>query len=52
MLRAGKDYGNTYWSSVSSTSLKLFCALAVESGEEPEVLDVQTAYLEAEEGTR
>jgi len=49
MLRAGKDYGNTYWSSVSSTSLKLFCALAVESGEEPEVLDVQTAYLEAEE---
>ena len=49
MLRAKKDYGNTYWASVSSPTLKLFCAIAVETGEQPEVIDVQTAYLEAEE---
>ena len=49
MLRAKKDYGNTYWASVSSSTLKLFCAIAVETGEQPEVIDVQTAYLEADE---
>ena len=29
--------------------MKLFCAIAVETGEQPEVIDVQTAYLEADE---
>ena len=48
MLPEG-SVGNTYWCSASSTSLKLFCAIAVETGQQPEVIDVQTAYLEATE---
>ena len=48
-LRAGVDYGNSYWSSASSTTLKIFCAIAAESGHQPETIDVSTAYLEAQE---
>ena len=48
-LRAGVDYGNSYWSSASSTTLKIFCAIAAESGHQPGTIDVSTAYLEAQE---
>ena len=33
----------------TSTTLKTFCAIAAETGQQPEVIDVQTAYLEAPE---
>jgi hypothetical protein len=45
-LRAGVDYGNSYWSSASSTTLKIFCAIAAEPGHQPKTIDVSTAYLE------
>ena len=48
-LRAGVDYGNSYWSSASSTTLKIFCAIAAEAGQQPETVDVSAAYLEAPE---
>ena len=43
------QHGTTYWSSASSTTLKIFCAIAAETGCEPQVLDVNTAYLNAPE---
>ena len=49
MLTEGLDFGATYWSSASSTTIKLFIAMATEAGIEPNVIDVNTAYLEAQE---
>ena len=43
------QHGVTYWSSASSTALKIFCAIAAGTGCEPQVLDVNTAYLNAPE---
>ena len=43
------QHGTTYWSSASSTTLKIFCAIAAETGCEPQVLDVSIVYLNAPE---
>ena len=46
LLKEGKDYGETFASTVSGDGLRWFCSLAVTSGKEVKGWDATTGYLQ------
>ncbi len=46
LLKEGKDYGETFASTVSGDGLRWFCSLAVTSGREVRGWDATTGYLQ------
>jgi hypothetical protein len=49
MLKQGKDYGETFASTVSGDELRWFCSLAVTCGKEVRGWDATTGYLQTEQ---
>ena len=49
LLREGKDYGETFASTVSGDGLRWFCSLACASGKEIRGWDATTGYLQTEQ---
>jgi hypothetical protein len=49
MLKQGKDYGETFASTVSGDGLRWFCSLAVTCGKEVRGWDATTGYLQTKQ---
>jgi hypothetical protein len=49
MLKQGKDYGETFASTVSGDGLRWFCSLAVACGKEVRGWDATTGYLQTKQ---
>jgi hypothetical protein len=49
LLKAGKDYGDTFSTCVSADGLRWFCSLACSTGLEIRGWDATTGYLQAEQ---
>ena len=49
LLKEGKDFGETFSSTVSGDGLRWFCSLAVTCGKEIRGWDAQTGYLQCEQ---
>jgi len=49
LLKEGKDFGETFSSTVSGDGLRWFCSLAVTCAEKIKGWDAQTGYLQCEQ---